>query len=382
MTELLDWAEDQDATNKLSVRWLGVDNRAMCASEAFQKGQLLMRIPFDVIVTDEVVQDEEQAKFEEGLQDLKLGSLHQRAVWLLKASKDEQHFFHSWTKILPKSFGSYPCFFSDEELEMLRGSSLHQLIVKYKQLIAQNYELVSSAVETCAFTLEEYQKAIFLILSRAFSFQATGARGYANVPVLDMLNHSFTPNAQYAYDSEYEGYELRALRDIAVDEEITISYGDYQDAQSCFIHYGFLGSNMLPFAVSLQPADPGYQAKAKMLAAKGQLSRTFKLGPGTEKVPGLIDWLKFLCYDESTSKDELEAIIWKRLGAMFQEKLAGLPEEAKEAPIGPNAANCQAFFKLERSVFTNMVAKSKTMLQYVETKAVEDLTIWEQFYST
>ena len=154
--ELLDWAEDQDATNKLSVRWLSVENRAMYASEGFQKGNLLMKIPFDMIITDEVVQNEEQAKFEEGLQDLKLGSLHQRAVWLLKASKDEQHLFHSWTKILPKSFGNYPCFFGDDELEMLRGSTLYELIVKYKQLIAQNYALVSAAMETCDFTLEEY----------------------------------------------------------------------------------------------------------------------------------------------------------------------------------------------------------------------------------
>lgn len=359
---LLDWAEDQDAINKLSIRWLSVDNRAMYASEGLQKGKLLMRIPFDMIITDEVVHDEEQAKFEDGLQDLKLGSLHQRAVWLLKASKDEQHFFHSWTKILPKNFGNYPCFFSDEELEMLKGSTLYELIVKYKQLIAQNYELVSSSTETCDFTLEEYQKAIFLILSRTFSFQATSTRGYANVPVLDMLNHSFTPNAQYAYDFEYEGYELRALRDIDVNEEITISYGDYQDAQSFFIHYGFLGSNMLPFDVGLQPSDPGYEAKAKMLAAKGQLVRTFKLGPGNEKVPGLVDWLKFLWYDKSIPKDEFEATIWKRLVTIFQEKLAGLPEEVKEAPIGPNAENCQALFKLERKVFTNMVNKSKTIL--------------------
>jgi hypothetical protein len=176
---------------------------------------------------------------------------------------------------------------------------------------------VSASLDPCDFTLEEYQKAIFMILSRTFSFQATETRGYANVPVLDMLNHSSTPNAQYAYNFEIEGYELRAIQDIEPNEEITISYGAYQDAQSFFVNYGFLEGNKLPFDVSLQPSDPGYQAKAKMLAAKGQLVRTFKLGPGNDKVLGLVDWLKFLWYDKSISKDEFEACIWKRLLAMF-----------------------------------------------------------------
>ena len=82
----------------------------------------------------------------------------------------------------------------------------------------------------------------------------------------------------------------------------------------------------LPLEISLQPSDPGYEGKMKMLSAKGSLSRTFKLGVGDEKVPGLIDWVRFLWFSKEIPLEKFEISIWENLLSIFETKLSTLPK--------------------------------------------------------
>jgi len=54
-----------------------------------------------------------------------------------------------WFKYLdtmPTSFDEFPIFYTDEELEMLKNSSILQKINEKKEVIQANYELICSTV--------------------------------------------------------------------------------------------------------------------------------------------------------------------------------------------------------------------------------------------
>ncbi|OTA91097.1 hypothetical protein M434DRAFT_33017 [Hypoxylon sp. CO27-5] len=66
--------------------------------------------------------------------------------------------------------------------------------------------------------------AIFLTNNAAMGFDAENGQGI--FPKYSRLNHSCLPNATWTYNPETERMDVYAHQDIAVDEEITISYVD------------------------------------------------------------------------------------------------------------------------------------------------------------
>lgn len=78
---------------------------------------------------------------------------------------------------------------------------------------------------------------------------------YCMLPVVDMANHGFKPNAEFAFLQQQEQEEeqvkvevdvenltvcLVATRDLMKDEEVTISYGDAYNNRRLFSQYGFI----------------------------------------------------------------------------------------------------------------------------------------------
>eukprot|EP00698_Gefionella_okellyi_P001436 TRINITY_DN11392_c0_g1_i1.p1 TRINITY_DN11392_c0_g1~~TRINITY_DN11392_c0_g1_i1.p1 ORF type:complete len:576 (-),score=127.09 TRINITY_DN11392_c0_g1_i1:247-1926(-) len=62
------------------------------------------------------------------------------------------------------------------------------------------------------------------------------------VPVLDLCNHSATPNARWEFHHGTRVLTLITTTDVAADQEITISYGDKSNDELMFL-YGFSISN-------------------------------------------------------------------------------------------------------------------------------------------
>ena len=93
---------------------------------------------------------------------------------------------------------------------------------------------------------------------------AEAGSGGALMPVLDMANHSASPNARVRQSAVSGDYQLQATRAIAAGEEVTISYGDLSN-DDLFLNHGFFvdgfdeegaAAEEEPAASAPQPANP------------------------------------------------------------------------------------------------------------------------------
>ena len=176
----------------------------------------------------------------------------------MATAKDQKSDFYPWLTTMPNC-ASHPAFFSDDEKDLLKGSSLLAHINDKVKQLKENYETISQ-IKDFNFTYEEYCRATFMVLSRAFSFKAENEQGYAMIPLLDMVNHSSDCNVSQVYNYELKGYELVSNQKILSGQEVTINYGD-QDQQNFLFNYGFIDDShiRIPIRYSLENSEALYE---------------------------------------------------------------------------------------------------------------------------
>lgn len=145
---------------------------------------------------------------------------------------------------------------------LVESHSFHRLSQRSLEYMKDNKDLVPSPLEW----------AFGVVRSRCFQVSEDW---FAIVPIIDMCNHDFNPNAFVAIPNRkkdkltsQEGGEsggaeeernsqqsiaLEALRPIAAGEEITISYGDDYTNQRLYAQYGFVDSLNPRDCVTLPP---------------------------------------------------------------------------------------------------------------------------------
>ena len=96
------------------------------------------------------------------------------------------------------------------------------------------------------FLFDEFLDVMTMINSRQLAYTDKKKTKLALIPLVDMINHSDKPVAEYYFDEERRGMVLEAIRDIPAGYEITISYGVGQVPLSnfvLFLAYGFVLEN-------------------------------------------------------------------------------------------------------------------------------------------
>lgn len=154
---------------------------------------------------------------------------------------DEHHRIgvsNPWTEYiqyLPSSI-TLPTFYTVEERELLRGTSL-KLAVDAKIVSLENeFELLRQSTEniswcrkhwwdenTGRFTLDDWKYVDAMYRSRMVDLPSSG---HAMVPCIDMANHASEDIVKALYEEDTEGnavLQLRSGRKLHSDEEVTIS---------------------------------------------------------------------------------------------------------------------------------------------------------------
>ncbi|PYI14542.1 SET domain protein [Aspergillus violaceofuscus CBS 115571] len=173
-----------------------------------------------------------------------------------------------WTeymKYMPREI-PLPTFYSEAELELLRGTSLrlavHAKLAALEKEFARLQEATrgidwcrevwwggdaaddvegnDDAGEEGRLTLEDWKYVDALYRSRMVDLPTSG---HAMVPCIDMANHSSDDTVKALYDEDAEGnvvLQLRYGKRVHAGEEVTISYGDEKPASEMIFSYGFL----------------------------------------------------------------------------------------------------------------------------------------------
>lgn len=146
-----------------------------------------------------------------------------------------------------------PTFYSAEERELLRGTSLQTAVDAKLGSLEKEFDHLRQATEeipwcqehwwdedTGKFTFDDWKYVDAVYRSRVVDLPRSG---HAIVPCVDMANHACEDSVKAKYDEEGAGnavLQLRTGKKLRVGEEVTISYGDEKPASEMVFSYGFV----------------------------------------------------------------------------------------------------------------------------------------------
>lgn len=194
---------------------------------------------------------------------------------LYERYRGDQSPFAPYIASLPVGFPGVPIFWSKAELDALEYPPVSSQVVKRCRWLVEFSAMedvqrlgrdLFGAEAANVLSPDTLGWALSAVTSRAF--RPGGQSGAsALLPLIDMCNHDFGPNAAVSGSSDSSALNLRALRDIAPGEDVTLSYGNLPN-DFLLLDYGFVVENNAHDNVKLS-FDPSFVEAAKAVANVG-----------------------------------------------------------------------------------------------------------------
>jgi hypothetical protein len=234
------WIEENGGyLGPLEIRSQPDGERAVHASQAIQEGELLLEIPARCMVTAEAVRSYPLGRrVAEGWPGGKLGQIG-LAVFLLEQRLTGDPRWSPFLSSIPNRWHHLPLFFGDEEMRLLEGSAIPLAIAQRRVECGEEFgRVVGLAPELGRFSLEDYLSARAASATRSFADRREGLLSQTLVPMADMLNHSLSYDAAWAFDGERSVFYVRSTRPVREGEPVHTYYG--RRSNTHFLqNYGF-----------------------------------------------------------------------------------------------------------------------------------------------
>jgi histone-lysine N-methyltransferase SETD3 len=284
MRRMLAWMAEQGATFPgMDVLCMEQGSREAYACAPLRKGALVLHLPRSLLMTTEVAKASRLGK--------RLATYNPDASYygylaaLLLDTRHHGGFWAPYVAVLPSAFPEHPLFFSEKELEWLKGSYALRVVRRHKSWLEREYQHLSACLPDGEhYSPEEHAWALVNVLTRTYGVRIDGEKSHAMIPLADMPNHAFRPNALWEPESS-RGFFHIAARDIESGAPLTIRYWKECNTLT-FAIYGFcLETN--PYNVaeihlpSLPPDHPNFEAAREM--------GTVREGMRVFKVPADVD---------------------------------------------------------------------------------------------
>ncbi len=221
-------------------------NRIMLSNKTISKNELISFIPEKIILSS--------------INPL-LNSICRRAYGLYHSSDlecitffmtldkfNKTSFFKPYYDYLPKfDMGGAPTSFSEKKLKFYEelefdlyvGISNHKLQNAYNEEVEKILE--EKGIKN---PFEEFKYNYELVKSRNLARPGSDFFFDLNscVPFIELLNHDNNYNTDFEFDEKNKGFILKAVRNINLGEELTLSYGNESNI-NLFVTYGFTLKN-------------------------------------------------------------------------------------------------------------------------------------------
>ncbi|ETP50491.1 hypothetical protein F442_04198 [Phytophthora nicotianae P10297] len=281
VTTLLEWLKAHGGVDSLlDIRYLGkLEGHGVFAKQELTSGQVTLRVPFKLTMNTESAAKSDLApvleKYPQIPDDevLALHLMHER-------SKSNDSFFAPFIASLPTTF-DLPVFWSDSELNELKGTNVLLLTQLMKKQLQRDFENIHQAVaedfpeifaSLPTLTLDDYTWAMSVIWSRAFG--VTREAKYIRVlcPAMDMFNHDVSlrnPLDDFvSFDEKTQMLTHHVPKEVVAGLALQISYGQYSNAKLLY-SYGFVAKEnprrAVDFWMKIPPNDPYLKLKQTVL---------------------------------------------------------------------------------------------------------------------
>ena len=255
-----------------------LSGRGLIARKELTQGQEIVKVPSKLLLTRKTAQRELGSSI---VPDSLNEYLALALLLIRERSLGQQSFWASYIGILPTAEDvGQTWLWNEDDLALLEGSGILASTASLRAKIEREYAalladiLQPNGLDESVFSLEAFQWAMSMLLSRAIDLRETGE--LALVPYADLLNHSPYCSAYFFYNevpfSKEREVVLYADRSYAKHDQVLISYGQKSNAELLLL-YGFVVDRNLfdevEVTISLDPTDPRYDEKAAFLQQQG-----------------------------------------------------------------------------------------------------------------
>jgi histone-lysine N-methyltransferase SETD3 len=293
------WIESQGATfPSMSIK-VTRGTRQVHATRPLLAGELVAHIPRTLTITPDVAKASKTGKLI-ARHGSNIDDYDYLAAYLLQM-KREGGFWQPYIDILPKDYSAHPLFFSQHELDALKGSYILGPILSRLARHACRYDQLPPCLKENGLTREEFTWARCVVSTRVHGVKVEGRRVLAMVPLSDMFNHSANNNADWTVAPDGDFFVMAEYA-VAAGSPLFEKYGKRCNAR-LLEDYGFcLEDNPYNVAeIRLQPipADHPFFEHAKQLGKNQWNRQVFHVMSACDDdaAKSMFSYLRLACFD-------------------------------------------------------------------------------------
>ena len=288
---------------KLEIHFYTDDYRGVLAKSNILKDEIIMTIPKDCLISLETALETSYGK---KIGELMYNELNSPKHCLLSSFllyEEKNPKYKYYFDLLPKDYSNFPIFYTNKELEYLKGSPFLSQILEKKEDMKNDYnKLCEYLPDFKQFSYLKFIEARVLISSRIFGIAINDNKTDVLAPFADLLNHKRPRQTQWYYDDNLESFVIQATENIKEGSEIFDSYGKKTNARF-LLNYGFClddnDTSEYLLTVELNNSYPLFELKKNFFQNEYELVRAFNLNNNfyESQIIELLSFLRFILFN-------------------------------------------------------------------------------------
>ena len=287
---------------KLEINFFSDNYRGVIAKSPIKKDEIILSIPKECLISLELVLESEYGK---KIGEIMFNELTSPKHCLLSSFILFEKNNPKWKfyfDLLPKDFSNFPIFYTDNELNYLKGSPFLNQILDKKSDIKKDYLKLCEYIPLFnQFTFNQFMEARMIISSRIFGISINNNKTDVLVPYADLLNHKRPRQTQWYYDDKINSFVIQATEDILLGNEIFDSYGKKTNGRF-LLNYGFAVENndSAEYVLNIIFSDcfPLYNIKKQFLKNEKKIKNFYlNINLYESQIIELLSFLRFCMFD-------------------------------------------------------------------------------------
>jgi len=288
---------------KLEIHFYTDDYRGVLAKSNILKDEIIMTIPKDCLISLETAFETSYGKKIGEFMYNELNSPKHCLLTSFLLYEEKNPKYKYYFDLLPKDYSNFPIFYTNKELDYLKGSPFLSQILEKKEDMKSDYnKLCEYLPDYKQFSYLKFCEARVLISSRIFGIAINDNKTDVLAPFADLLNHKRPRQTQWYYDDNLESFVIQATENIKEGSEIFDSYGKKTNARF-LLNYGFClddnDTSEFLLTVVFNDTYPLFDLKKNFFQNEYEFVRTFNLNNNfyESQIIELLSFLRFILFD-------------------------------------------------------------------------------------
>ena len=288
---------------KLEIHFYTDDYRGVLAKGNILKDEIIMTIPKECLISLETALETSYGK---KIGEFMYNELNSPKHCLLSSFllyEEKNPKYKYYFDLLPKDFSNFPIFYTNKELEYLKGSPFLSQILEKKEDMKSDYNKICEYLpDFKQFSYLKFIEARVLISSRIFGISINENKTDVLAPFADLLNHKRPRQTQWYFDDNLQSFVIQATENIKEGNEIFDSYGKKTNARF-LLNYGFClddnDTSEYLLTINFNDTYPMFDLKKNFFQNEFELVRTFNLNNNfyESQIIELLSFLRFILFD-------------------------------------------------------------------------------------